>query len=131
MAHDKFITFTTYDNDDIQVLHISDFTSNENFNDWVWHIAPSQEAALARHIEAHDMWSDNPDKQDYFDHANPPPGWNHAMDLNFDVISRLQDGSDVTGAQIREAILNRLARTTDEELRVECQIHDTMRDGDL
>lgn len=37
-----------------------------------------------------------------------PPQWNHAFDLGFSVVSSTDDGSDVTPAMYREALLNRI-----------------------
>lgn len=118
----KFVTFRTEDCDDIQVLHVSDFTSHENFDEWVWHLAPDQAAAVARHDEAFDTFME--DDHEYFDHSNPPPGWSHIFDINIEITSRRNDGSDVTGAQIRAEI----DKLTDSELRYRVNLVDTIRE---
>ena len=45
-----------------------------------------------------------------------PRKFNHVHDIAFSVISNGEDGDDITGAMVREAILKRLAAATDDDL---------------
>jgi hypothetical protein len=45
-----------------------------------------------------------------------PRKFNHLYDIAFSVISNVEDGGDITGAMVREAILKRLAAATDDDL---------------
>lgn len=45
-----------------------------------------------------------------------PRKFNHLYDIAFSVVSNVEDGGDVTGAMVREAILKRLAAATDDDL---------------
>lgn len=47
--------------------------------------------------------------------------FNHAFTLSFEVSSLSDDGDDVTGAKLREAILARLNKLSDEELVDACE----------
>ena len=42
--------------------------------------------------------------------------FNHLYDIAFSVVSNVEDGGDVTGAMVREAILKRIAEATDDDL---------------
>lgn len=58
--------------------------------------------------------------------------FNHAFTLSFEVSGSLSDdGDDVTGAKLREAILARLNKLSDEELVDACEApYDTYEEGD-
>lgn len=56
--------------------------------------------------------------------------YNHAFDFAFEVISATPDGSDVTPAMLRVALVARASRITDEELRDACNRFDTMDNDD-
>jgi hypothetical protein len=45
-----------------------------------------------------------------------PRKFNHLYDIAFSVISNEEDGGDITGAMVREAILKRLEEATDDDL---------------
>lgn len=42
--------------------------------------------------------------------------YNHIYDIAFTVISEREDGADVTAEMLRDAIVRRLAATSDQEL---------------
>lgn len=57
----KIITFTTYDNEDVQALTVDEFFGQDGFNDtdwdeFVWQDVPNKQAAVARHAEAMDAY---------------------------------------------------------------------------
>lgn len=123
----RIITFRTYHHDEVQAQTEEEFTTSGTFREWVWHDAPSKAAAIARHEEAFSLWYKG--EIEVFDHSNPNPGWDHAFDLNLlGIISRQEDASDVTGAQIREK-LQALLHLSDEDLLAECNLIDTIREG--
>ena len=45
--------------------------------------------------------------------------YNHAYSFGFEVISDNEDGTDVTGAQLRAAMIAKLAKSTDQDI-TEC-----------
>jgi hypothetical protein len=49
------------------------------------------------------------------------PRFNHAFSFSFELMSLDEDGADVTGAQLREAIVARLTRLSDAELVEACE----------
>lgn len=65
---------------------------------------------------------------EYYDNTNQTPikeaphskeytrKFNHLYDIAFSVVSNVEDGRDITGAMVREAILKRLAAMTDDDL---------------
>lgn len=56
--------------------------------------------------------------------------YNHAYDFAFEVGSHDEQCDDVTGAQLREGLLARLNRLSDEELLEACGNFDTMEAGE-
>lgn len=63
----KIVTFIRYeDSDAVQAQTVDEFTTDESFDEWVWHLAPSKEAAIAKHYSAFDEWEET--GQDYFVH---------------------------------------------------------------
>ena len=49
----KIVTFIRYeDSDAVQAQTVDEFTTDESFDEWVWHLAPSKEAAIAKHYSA-------------------------------------------------------------------------------
>jgi len=46
--------------------------------------------------------------------------FHHSMDINFEVISSDEQGQDVTGAQVREALILRMDTLSDDELLSNC-----------
>ena len=46
----------------------------------------------------------------------PAPKYNHAFDITFSLTSECPTGDTVTGAQLREALMQRLLNLTDDEL---------------
>lgn len=46
--------------------------------------------------------------------------YSHAYSLGFEISSNQSDGEDVTGDQLRQAIINRLNKLTDAELAEAC-----------
>lgn len=125
---EKIVTFTTYEQDDVQALTAEEFTSDESFAEWVWHLAPSKEAAIARHQEAMDIYEDDLHFE-VFDHSNPPPGWSHAIDLNcLEISTRLKDGSDLTAEQVRHHLREIVDKWSDKALLSMCNIIHTARD---
>ncbi len=68
----QIVTFIRYaDSDKVQAQTRDEFTSNETFDEWVWHLAPSKDAAIAKHYEAHDAWVET--GQDCFIHGGVRP----------------------------------------------------------
>lgn len=53
------------------------------------------------------------------------PKFNHAYDFAFEVISSDEDGNDVTAPMLREALLERAKRISDDELLEACGRFDT------
>lgn len=59
------------------------------------------------------------------------PKYNHAYDFSFEVVSNRDDAEDVTPAMIREALLARVGKLTDEQLFFACGCFDTVEvEGD-
>jgi len=54
------------------------------------------------------------------------PKYNHAFDFAAEVLSDDENGEDVTGAMLRQALITRAASLSDEELLEACGIFDTM-----
>jgi hypothetical protein len=52
--------------------------------------------------------------------------YNHAFDFAIEVLSDDENGEDVTGAMLRQALITRAASLSDEELLEACGIFDTM-----
>lgn len=52
--------------------------------------------------------------------------YNHAYDFAFEVLSNDPEAEDVTPAMLRDALLARVNRLTDDELREACGRYDTM-----
>lgn len=46
--------------------------------------------------------------------------YSHAYSLGFEVSSGQSDGEDVSGGQLRQALINRLHKLTDSELAEAC-----------
>jgi hypothetical protein len=61
----KIVTFIDAD-DEIKALTHEEFVTDGDFEEWVWHMAPSKEAAIARHCEAFEAWEKT--DQPYFTH---------------------------------------------------------------
>lgn len=119
----KFVSWTTYDDETPRAA--TSLPEDQDWDEYVWHLAPSAEAAAARHQEARDAYEDV--EFDYFDHSNPPPGWDHGFDFNISIISRREDASDVTGAEIR-AELKKFLDLSDAELLSAANNFSTMRE---
>lgn len=64
----EIVTFVEGNNyDDIKALTFEEFKSDETFDEWVWHLAPSKKAAIERHHDAFDAFVDT--GQSFFDHS--------------------------------------------------------------
>lgn len=53
------------------------------------------------------------------------PKFNHMYDIAFTIVSEAEDGSDVTPAMLREALLKRAAEMADEDFPEACGLCDT------
>lgn len=57
----RFVTFVTYDCEDVQCLSAEEFREDmsvmDNFEEWVWQFADSKEQAIAQHFAKHDEWN--------------------------------------------------------------------------
>lgn len=54
MTHRRFVTFTTYDNEDPQAMteaefNVARFATDVDWADYVWQFAESKEQAIAQH----------------------------------------------------------------------------------
>lgn len=57
--------------------------------------------------------------------------YNHAFTIAFECHSNAERGDDVTGAQLRNALLRRLRRISDEEMIEACGLpYDTFEEED-
>ena len=52
--------------------------------------------------------------------------YSHAYDFSFEVLSNDPEAEDVTPAMLRDALLARVNRLTDDELMEDCGRYDTM-----
>ena len=57
----RFITFTTYDNEDVRALSEAEFWETEandtDMDEYIWQEAPDAETAIAQHFAKHDEWN--------------------------------------------------------------------------
>tara|TARA_R100001510_G_C7564958_1_gene143608 strand:+ start:94 stop:270 length:177 start_codon:yes stop_codon:yes gene_type:complete len=51
--------------------------------------------------------------------------FNHAYDFAFEVISKKEDGEDVTPVMLRQACLERITKISDQEIMEACGLFDT------
>lgn len=56
------------------------------------------------------------------------PKFNHAFDLNVEIVSTCENGSDVTGAMLKEKYLALINSLSDEDFRAECNLFDTFKE---
>lgn len=55
--------------------------------------------------------------------------FNHACEINFEILSSNREGVDITGSMVRAAVTKFLADRTDEELLTDFNIFDTIEEG--
>lgn len=61
------------------------------------------------------------EEKEYYRMPHDKPTYNHAYSFGFEVPgSTCEQATDVTGARLRERLLERLARLTDDELLEAC-----------
>ena len=54
--------------------------------------------------------------------------WNHAYDFAFEVLSKDQDGKDVTAAMLRQACIDRTKKISDHEIMEACGLFDSFEE---
>lgn len=56
------------------------------------------------------------------------PKFNHAYTLSFEVISNHEEGEDLTGLELRKALLARLEDLSDNDMLKVCELFDTIEE---
>lgn len=65
----RWITFSTYDNEDVQCLSEADFRGDmsvsDDMDEYVWQFAATKEIAITQHYAKMDEWHADPTKETY------------------------------------------------------------------
>lgn len=75
MTKPRFVTYITYDDDDVRCLTHQEFLDkkatddpevfSDHWDEWVWQFADSKEQAIAQHFVKMDEWYANLDRETY------------------------------------------------------------------
>ena len=109
-THDTSLTFEQVEN------WVGSDTSESGIQDHIYDFKFSPESAVTPD-DVMELWDEASDEvlQRY----------NHAYDLNIEIISSCCNASDVTGAALKQAFQKKLDSMTDEEFRKEANRFDT------